>query len=93
VFLEVPGLLRVPIPGGEDRRASRAEFPDRLGQDRNHFVTMGDSQRPTRTEIILDINDDQRVPLRINHGWLSWEALSQDSERRAHADVKPRRAE
>src|SRR3990172_8915896 len=70
ILLEVLGLLRVPIPGGKDRRARRAEFSDRLVQGRNHFVTVRDGERSTRTKVILDINDDQCIAFGINHGTL-----------------------
>ena len=58
VFDEMPALLRVPVPGGEDGGAPPFEQFEIPVQNRYHQVSLGDRKRPAGAEIDLHIDNE-----------------------------------
>ena len=55
------GFCRMPVAGGKDRQTGIQKILDVSVQDRHDFVTVLNRERAARAEIILYIDDDQRV--------------------------------
>ena len=53
---------RMPVARGEHRHAGARCRLDSLVQHRHHLVASGDGQGAPRTEVRLDIDDNQGVP-------------------------------
>ena len=51
----------MPVPGCEDAGASRPGSRYPAVQDRDHAFSLGDRQRAPRTEIVLNIDNEQSI--------------------------------
>jgi hypothetical protein len=56
----------VPVARREDQGPARVEAHGVAVEDRDHPVALGNGQRAARTEVVLDIDDHERVTGRID---------------------------
>src|SRR5439155_1588278 len=62
-FLEVLRLPRMPIPREDHRQPATSEQADRAVHPRDNCIALRHPERSAWTEVILDVDDEQRGPL------------------------------
>src|SRR5438309_7235665 len=62
-FLEVLRLPRMPIPREDHRQPATSEQGDRAVHPRDNCIALRHPERSAWTEVILDVDDEQRGPL------------------------------
>jgi hypothetical protein len=56
----------MPVPSLKNWRASLEKYCDELVERSDDFVTMSDRKSSTRTEIVLNVDNDQRLLFRLH---------------------------